>query len=606
MIKRLLGSLSDYIANLSLKKKLLLTYFILIILPLGLLTSISYKRVSETVHTQTMHSARQVFDQASFFLSSKIDKAVDTSDSIILNKEINDIFKRTVKTEYEVPKQIDDLTKMTLFFRNLIRDGDVNGIKLYAKSGLIYSSEDTRDGLLESEENIDFYSVEAVKGENWYKLLGGYNGKIMWCPSWYFKYSGSDEQPVISAVRMVKNPNKLSENVGVLRIDILEKSVFDIIKDAKITNMGIVYIEDDQGVILSSSTLEETEKWSWVKSFYTGYKSKEFKTVELNGQKVIVGVRAINNTNWRMVSIIPLQEILMPGLGLRNEMFVLTFLIGIIAYLLAYYISNSSTKRIAQIIRRMKRVQNGDLDVIITKHGRDELGELIENFNFMIKKMTQLIEDQYRNGQEVKSAELKALQAQINPHFLYNTLDLINWMAIRNKVPEIGQMVHALAKFYKLSLSKGKDIITIEDEIAHVQTYVEIQNKRFDNGIKLELDIDDAIHEYKTLKILLQPIIENSILHGILQKESRAGTIKLSGRIEESGIVICIEDDGVGMSEEKVRDMLQADNAEKNHGYGVKNINERIKLYFGNQYGLTYASIPGEGTRVVMHIPEVK
>ena len=223
----------------------------------------------------------------------------------------------------------------------------------------------------------------------------------------------------------------------------------------------------------------------------------------------------------------------------------------------------------------------------------------------MIKKIIELIDEQYRSGQQVKQAELKALQAQINPHFLYNTLDLIKWKSIEHEVPDIESIVYALAKFYKLSLNKGKDIVSIEDEIAHVKVYVEIQNQRFENGISLQVDVDRKLFNYSILKIILQPIVENSILHGILEKDSRCGTIKITGSLNNGIITFFVEDDGVGMSEEKVRQLFLDGYSNQNNGYGVRNINDRIKLHYGSQYGISFKSILGQGTMVKITIPAV-
>ena len=227
----------------------------------------------------------------------------------------------------------------------------------------------------------------------------------------------------------------------------------------------------------------------------------------------------------------------------------------------------------------------------------------MEAFNKMASRISELIEEKYKMGQEVKSAELKALQAQINPHFLYNSLDLINCIAIKHNVPSIVTMVNSLARFYKISLSRGVDVIPIKDEISHITLYVQIQNMRFDNKIQLNLQIDEAVYSYKILKILLQPIIENSIVHGILEKKEKCGIITVTGKLENNTVIFTIEDNGIGMTEEKIRSILSENSTGYSGNYGVKNINDRIKLYYGNDYGLKYTSEPGKGTTVEVRIP---
>jgi two-component system sensor histidine kinase YesM len=252
----------------------------------------------------------------------------------------------------------------------------------------------------------------------------------------------------------------------------------------------------------------------------------------------------------------------------------------------------------------MRKAEKGDLELISVRPGKDEIGELMESFNFMIQRIKILIEEQYKSGQEIKSAELKALQAQINPHFLYNTLDLINWTAIKYNVPEISSTVKSLSRFYKLSLSKGRDTVPISDELEHVKLYTDIQNRRFENKIILDIQVEDRILGYNVPKIILQPIVENSILHGILEKDDKAGRITITGALQQDTIILKVSDDGVGMDEEAINDILNA-KTDEIYGYGVWNINNRLRLYYGEEAGLLIRSEIGKGTEAEIRIPAV-
>lgn len=251
------------------------------------------------------------------------------------------------------------------------------------------------------------------------------------------------------------------------------------------------------------------------------------------------------------------------------------------------------------------RKEKGDFNIPILSSSEDEIGQLTKSFQSMLTKMAILIEDQFKLGHEIKNAELKALQAQINPHFLYNTLDLINWMSMKYNAKEISSLVDALSKFYKLSLSRGEDVISIEDELNHVKAYVMIQNMRFSNGITLETDVSDELKQYGILKILLQPLVENAILHGILEKDDEQGTIRITGWLENGIITLRIQDDGAGMSWEMLQEIPNRILPNEKHGYGIRNIDERIRLNYGSEYGLTYDSKPGEGTTVEIRIPAI-
>ena len=230
-----------------------------------------------------------------------------------------------------------------------------------------------------------------------------------------------------------------------------------------------------------------------------------------------------------MVTVIPLDEVVQQSHQLRNDLLVILLIVTVIAYLLAYFFSFSVTRRITQLTSRLRDVQKGNLIALAQTQGRDEIGELIQTYNYMIEQISSMNKEHYRLGQEVKNAELKALQSQINPHFLYNTLDLINWMADSGLNTDIKKVVKALARFYKVSLSSGKDIISLREELQHVSFYVQIQNIRFENKIDFQIDVPEELLGHRDSKITLQPLVENAILHGILGRTQREGTITIRG-----------------------------------------------------------------------------
>jgi two-component system sensor histidine kinase YesM len=207
--------------------------------------------------------------------------------------------------------------------------------------------------------------------------------------------------------------------------------------------------------------------------------------------------------------------------------------------------------------------------------------------------------------QEAKrKSEMKALQAQINPHFLYNTLDSIVWMAETNN-SEVVTMTEALARLFRITLSRGEDQITLEQELEHVRNYLIIQSLRYINKFDYELDAEESLLQNKVLKLILQPLVENSIYHGIKNKRQK-GHIRITARAEHGRLLILVQDDGIGMSPEKAATILQSaasDHKDRFSGIGVRNVHERIQLYYGPEYGLQFESKPGEGTTVKVWLP---
>lgn len=258
----------------------------------------------------------------------------------------------------------------------------------------------------------------------------------------------------------------------------------------------------------------------------------------------------------------------------------------------------------------MQQTKDGILKEVPDIIYKDEIGTLYENYNFMITRIHTLLHENYQMGRELKSAEYKALQSQINPHFLYNTLDMISWLSYQKKPEQISSVVYSLANFYKLSLNKGKYIVPISDEISHVTYYMKIQDLRFSGEIRFLTDIDPVILQYSIPKITLQPIVENALFHGILEKKSKSGQITIHGILAEDNVLLIVEDDGVGIPSDQLNVLLEADNSEAHADdsgshYGLRNINKRIRLQYGEEYGLSFESIPGEGTKVVLRLPSL-
>ena len=234
--------------------------------------------------------------------------------------------------------------------------------------------------------------------------------------------------------------------------------------------------------------------------------------------------------------------------------------------------------------------------------GAVEVNRLSDSFEHLVKRIQQLMEEVKNEENTLRKTELKALQAQINPHFLYNTLDSISWMCEEGKTEEAVLMVNALAKLFRISISGGQEIIPIDKEIQHAECYLQIQKFRYTNQFDYEFDVDESCKEYLCNKITLQPMIENALYHGLNMIDE--GHIRIG--IHEAGdeIIMTVEDNGVGMTEEQVADLFKNDGTDR-HGIGVKNVNDRIKIYFGDKYGISVESELDVGTRVIIRIPKI-
>ena len=273
---------------------------------------------------------------------------------------------------------------------------------------------------------------------------------------------------------------------------------------------------------------------------------------------------------------------------------------GFIILFLGLSFSRIFTRKIEELTQNMDQVNHGSREVTVSSDSEDEVGILINSFHNMMDEINRLIDEVYVNKIALKEYELKALQAQINPHFLYNTLSMMNWMAIRSNQMEISKVTLALSTFYRTALSKGEDVVTVENCIQNMQAYLEIQLTMHDNNFTVDWDIDPTIKNEKMPKLLLQPVVENAIEHGIDEKEDGDKKLFLSFRGNGDDVEITVRDNGMGMPQEKAETLVTY----QAKGYGLKNVNDRIRLLYGEKYGIRIFSAPDEGTTVVMRFPK--
>ncbi len=271
----------------------------------------------------------------------------------------------------------------------------------------------------------------------------------------------------------------------------------------------------------------------------------------------------------------------------------------------SYYIPLSITRPIRKLSEVTDQVAKGDLSVRFDARSGVEVNRLSDSLNTMIDKINELLEQVTTEQIRLRKAEFELLQTQINPHFLYNTLDTIIWLAEAGKQREVVGMVGSLSEFFRASLNQGKDIISIREELQHVKSYLEIQQVRYQDILKYEIQVPGELDKYLIPKITIQPIVENALYHGIKNKRG-LGRIRVSGKEEEGGFAIQVEDNGIGINEERLRqvgDRIQYRTPAENDIYGLYNVNERIRLNFGEKFGISIESVYGEGTVVSIHLP---
>ena len=382
---------------------------------------------------------------------------------------------------------------------------------------------------------------------------------------------------------------------GVLYVGVDYDSVFQpFYTETMFDNYGLI-IEDEYGHMIFNKNTFADEQSAYELDVD---KFDVLREMENSGYQFID--KTSKATGWNICVYKPNKLIISsvrPILIIAVAALLVSMLAGILCINM---VSEFITKRIKNLQKTMKATETGNLGMVIENDSTDEIGDLINGYNSMSKRLDETVNEVYQSKIKEKEYEMRALQAQINPHFLYNSLSMINWKALEAEQEDISRITLSLSTFYRTALNKGKNILLVKDEIANIKSYLDIQLAMHDNSFDVVYDIDDSILKYETLNLILQPLLENAIGHGIDVKTDGRGEIRIEGKENGDFIDFTVSDNGIGMTKTQAALIL----SKSSNGYGVSNVNERIKLYYGEKYAVKIESTPGAGTKVMLHFPK--
>ncbi|MDR1419704.1 MAG: sensor histidine kinase [Treponema sp.] len=419
-------------------------------------------------------------------------------------------------------------------------------------------------------------------------------------------------QWVISLSRELADPES-GQSLGVLLVDLNYRIIEQICGSIELGRRGYIFIVDRNGDIVYHPQQQ---------LLYGGLKTENIRRViegkedyfsgDNEDREKFYSVETMPLTGWKVVGVNYRSEFVEGRDAVRATYTFWGLLFLAAAMGMSIVLALRISRPIRQLRSSMRAVEQGSFDIRADIRSSNEIGELGKDFNIMIGEIKNLLARVTTEQEQKRKSELKALQMQINPHFLYNTLDSVIWMAQSGKQDEVIAMSSALARLFRLSISKGKEIIDVASELEHVRSYLTIQKIRYKDRLDYSINVDEDIMSCRIVKIILQPLAENAIYHGI-KNNSAAGTVRISGRRTHDGMILQVRDDGAGMDGEaleKLRRVLEADGgadrAHSERGVGVHNVDERIKLYFGREYGLEFESGEDEGTVVTIRLPAVR
>ena len=556
--------------KLSMHKRMMLYFSVPLILVQILLCFLCYPQVVRHYREKTDYSMEQSVSQAISFTESYLRNMTYLANMV----EDNGVIQNTLSAdgfgeERPYMEQWLEYYELNKEFNSYEISNSIYRFCLYVPDEVMYAGNQYYfDGVSRLKERSDYVDLRYAlnTGEDYVAISRERDG-----------VDQQDTSQMVTLYHRIASKKEKEEELGICSISVSAKYFQDIMKNANITSEGLVYLMSENGRMITSSNSSILQKMQ-KKGILLNYGAELFMEKKKEGQKEYYITRQnVDGASWQMILIIPENEYEDQYRFLwLSAALMLGSMIAVIV-LMSYLLSGYYVGRLKKLNVEMTGLESGNLNAnlpITTEE--DEIEEIYHNFNGMVQEVQRLMQEHYQLGKEVKMAEVRALQAQINPHFLYNTLDLINWISMDYGAEEIGTLTWNLARFYRLSLNHGKSLISIGEEVEHVEVYVNIENYHFDNAISLEVDVPEELKSYACLNIILQPFVENAIVHGIAEKPD---------------IESC-----------EIRKETQQDIRTAQHGYGVRNINFRLKLCFGEKYGVTYLESE-KGTHVEIKIP---
>ncbi len=591
--------------NVSIGKRLMIFNFLVVLLPTALILLLFYSQFYTIIQGGVLDSQVVTSLQAAKNIDSVVQKLLDVCDTISEDSKLLDLLTAEEWESTGNGRESDELTTKLETFLAVVGshvDGtSVSAIRIYS---------DAPADLLNEDGEVLFDEIGQIQNTYWYGIFSSTDMSTLFAPEYYLSGRERTELGNVSVIRRQEfdyNGKMITAYIAIYtHSDILvgpltgieTESVEGIISYIINSRDTVVAQTDDTAYDAYAMTYED------IPQNITG--EGIFVQKEVAGTRVFMTYRDINGTDWRMTWIVPYDSILAQGNSIILQFIVIYLIMAALVFVIGIFLSRTIVGRINSLRDQMKQIKTERPKPLSLKPGKDEVGELIETYNYMVGRINTLLDDTIAAAEELNSAKIKALRAQIDPHFLYNTLDMINWQAKKGNVEGASEAILALSKFYRLTLNRGNLTASVSAELEHVSLYVTLMNMRFNNRIEYLVDVPEDIMGYKIPLIIFQPIVENAIQHGIFEKPSQHGTIIITGWMERDTLCFLIADDGIGMTAEQISNLLLVQSGSRNgNGIGAYNTHRRLQLMYNSKdCGLFYSSEYGKGTNVIFRIPK--
>lgn len=564
-MRKIPAAIRNKFNNMKYRHKLTILLVTVSLVPMLLLVWFSHERMRSLLQEKEIEDMHSILEQTGEGLDSQVEVYTSLLNYLTYSPDIEDLIAETNMDNYYAYQKYTEVADPLLSVPKSYHDA-IQQIQLFSES-------------IKVRHEFTLVPISEVDKEWWYDQLEE-DVSVQWIVD--------SQKPEIAAVRRIYNGKK---QIAVLCITLDYDKIFKSFEN--------IVTEESGGIIVNAQgkILFQKEAFTEERNGKCEITSPEILDVE-KGKYAYVN-RENATCGWKFFLYKPQSVVDRSVSGiLVSEIPLIAACLAIILFLGTSF-SRIFTKKIEELTENMNQMNQGSRVVTVESDSEDEIGLLVRSFRSMMGEINRLIHEVYENKIALKEFELKALTAQINPHFLYNSLSIINWMAIRGNQREISKVTLSLSMFYRTALSKGQDMVTVDNCIQNIKAYLDIQLVMHDNEFQIVWDIDQEVRGCIVPKLLLQPVVENALEHGLDMKEEGEKILKLFFQQDGEDVLMAVEDNGPGMEQEEA-DKLVTYQAS---GYGLKNVNDRLKLLYGEKYGVLVFSKVGEGTRVEMRIP---
>ena len=573
----------------SIQSVIFATVAVLVLSAVVIVTGVSMKFTNTSIFENSSEYTHTIIQQMNQNIDSYIDYMENIAYLISSNEDVQDyLFDEKIDNEgrYRILNQLQTI---------LDSRSDIRNVGIISKNGRMLIN----DGSKSVNQDLDLNTQE------WYATaLEKPNGPIL--TSSHVQHIISGERPwVITLSRGIRDRRGSGEKEGVFFIDLNYSAISELCDQSTVGTKGYAFILDAKGNIVYHPQQQQLYNELQTENISLIMDTDEDTVLTGTGNDgKLYSISRSEKTGWTVVDCTNVKELLSKSRQAQSVYVLTAIILVIVALLFSRFMARSITLPIQKLRDSMKKVQEGDFSVSdVVVDSKNEIGSLTKSFDVMTHRIHELMEQNVHEQEEKRKSELKALQSQINPHFLYNTLDSIIWMAEGKKNEEVVLMTASLARLLRQSISNEDEVVPIANEVEYARGYLTIQKMRYKDKLEFQIEVDSSILYIPLIKLVLQPIIENAIYHGLKYKESK-GLLIVKGFMKDGNAVLQVIDDGVGMDEETLAHIYDKHKVNyHSNGVGVYNVQKRLKLYYGEDYGITYTSELGKGTTATITIP---